>query len=174
VATAWSVPFGLVSGGLAGLIAYLGPALPGYSKLGWALWVAVDQGTYGAFFGFTAGLIFAAVLVAAERRRTLADIEASRFAAQGALAGAIPALAYVAPGIGRAPLLALVVFVGLSVGLGAACATLSLRIARGGAGAAGDGGLPGSAQGPNLLGGEAEPWRRWWRTPRKEAAHDAR
>jgi hypothetical protein len=126
----WAVPWAVAVGALSALIALFAPRTPVYGVGEWALRVGLDQAVYGGVFGFVTGVIFALVLLRAGKRRPLEQLGSARFTAMGAFAGALPAVLFVAPGIGQAPLLAMVAAVGISIGLGAACANISLRLAR--------------------------------------------
>jgi hypothetical protein len=153
----WSIPWGLLNGLLSGTLTYLFYPLPEPSRLSIAIQAAINNGIAGAIAGFATGTVFSIVLMVAERRGTIASLRMGRFAVWGATAGGVAAFTLdVLFGSGSwaaANLLTAGITVGVSAGMGAACATGSLAIARSGSQSDGVGVVEKSSQSSVLQAG---------------------
>ena len=135
MALSWAVPWGVVIGTAGGLLTYfLVRTPPGVSRISVALHAAWGNGISGAMLGFVTGSIFSGVLWAAERQRSLPNLRASRFALWGAVAGGFPCIVMVLPPVAAGAVGTIVgtSLVAVAIGLGAASAVASLRIAQSG------------------------------------------
>jgi hypothetical protein len=129
----WSIPWAAVSAVTrAAIIYFLVPLPADLSRLNVVLQAAITNGISGALIGFLTGTAFSLVLTMAERNRTLSSLSARRFALWGAAAGGVTATTLVTlTWSGGVPNLVFASsFITVSVALGAACAALTLRLAR--------------------------------------------
>ena len=133
MAISWAIPWSIGLGVTGGLLVYFLPNFPpGVSRLDVAIEAAVLYGLNGAVMGFLTGGVFSMVLMAAERKRELSNLDGSRFALWGGVAGAATSLAFVLPSLaaGHSSVLVGSVIVGIAVGLGSSSAAAALKIAK--------------------------------------------
>jgi membrane associated rhomboid family serine protease len=124
----WAMLWSLVGAALAiyNLIRE-GPERPGI-ELQYIAWVAVFYGAWGAI----SGAMFALVLAAAERRRSLNDLSMLRFTIWGSLAAVALPILYILffNGLLVVELVPSLALFAVTAGLGAMCAGLTLGLAR--------------------------------------------
>ena len=126
---AWSAMVALMGAGLW---------LSGFSRVAAAthqsfLWFALMMVVQGFAMGAIAGVAFALMLAATERRRTVGSLKMWRVASWGALGGIVLAgamIAFLPTGQGLPSILDLLSYSAVLGGLGAGSAATSLRIAR--------------------------------------------